>query len=115
MSVPIGIWNQIAPQIQHKELARIFSMTSQEKADAALSQWAQSKAGSAPMLLAAFEEIAPLLLENVAISKWTASNPQWLMALPEVLTVGEAARLAQADYMLSATETAQLIRHLRAL
>lgn len=115
MSVPIQVWNQIAPQMQNKELARIFAMTSQEKADAALDQWAAKAVGEEPMLRLAFQEIAPLLAENVAISRWTEKNPDWKQALPEVLTAGEAAHLAQADYMLDAPQTEQLIAQLRAL
>lgn len=115
MGAPASIWNQIAPRMQNKELARIFALTDQAQMDEALSNWARARVGSEPMLLLAFEELAPLLVENMAISHWTERNPQWLGAMPEVLTPGEAALLAQGDYMLDEQQTRQLIEQLRSL
>ena len=113
--MPIAVWNQIAPKMQNQALAQMFSAKSQEQADQLIDQWAMKAVGQEPEMQMAFQTVAPLLMENVAISKWTASNPQWKQALPEVLTVAEAAALAQADYMLSATQTKQLIEQLNKL
>ena len=115
MSVPIAVWNQIAPKMQNQVLAQMFAVKSQEKHDQLIDSWALKAVGQEPEMQLAFQLVAPLLVENVAISKWTASNPQWKQALPEVLTVAEAAALAQADYMLSATQTKQLIEQLNKL
>lgn len=115
MSVPIAVWNQIAPKMQSKELAQMFSVKSQEKHDQLIDSWAIKAVGREPEMQMAYQLVAPLLMENVAISKWTASNPQWRQALPEVLTVAEAIRIAQADYLLSATQTKQLIEQLNKL
>lgn len=115
MSVPIRVWNQIAPSMRNRELAAIFSMTSQAQADAALEEWVRRRVDNDPLLVAAFEELAPLLAEHMAIRRWVDLNPQWAGALPEVLTAGEAALLAQADFFLDAPQTERLITHLRML
>ncbi|WP_445938240.1 hypothetical protein [Pseudomonas sp.] len=96
-------------------MAAMFAIKDQEKADKAIDQWSMEAVGSEPDLMMAFQTVAPLLLENVAIRQWTDSNPQWKSAMPEVLTVGEAATLAQADYLLSEPQMEQLIAQLKAL
>ncbi len=113
MGAPIAIWNQIAPQMQSEQLRRIFSIKNQEKADSELDAWARKKMGKDVTLTLAYQEIAPLLIENQAIGRWVERNPEWLQAMPEVLTPGEAALLAQADYMLSAMQTRRLIEQLK--
>ena len=116
MFIPISVWGQIAPRMQNKELAAMLAAPTQEQSDQQLEAWAKEKVGSNdPMLLQAFLDVAPLLVENVAISHWTARNPQWKDAMPEVLTVAEAAQVAQADYLLDATQTRQLIEQLKTL
>lgn len=116
MFIPVSVWSQIAPKMQDKQLAAMLAAPTQEQSDEAMEAWARAKVGSNdPMLLQAFLDVAPLLKENVAISHWTERNPQWKAALPELLTVAEAARAAQADYLLDATQTRQLIEQLQAL
>ncbi|MCY1410332.1 hypothetical protein D9M71_256990 [compost metagenome] len=101
--------------MQNRELAAIFALTDQEQADAALASWASRRVGEEPLLLLAFLTMAPLLVENVAIRQWVNRHPQWEGALPEVLTVGEATRLAQADYMLNEAQTELMMAQLRML
>lgn len=115
MSVPIRMWNQIAPSMRNRELAAIFSITSQVRADAALEKWVRRRVDNEPLLVAAFEELAPLLAEHMAIRRWVDLNPQWVGALPEVLSADEAALLAQADYFLDAPQTERLVAQLRML
>ena len=114
MGVPLQVWKQIAPSMQDKNLKAIFSASSQEQADELLEQWAKDKASDS-MVVLSLMEFGPLLKENPAIRQWVNKNPQWSMAMPEVLTPGEAASLAQADYLLDAKQTAQLIEQLRKL
>jgi hypothetical protein len=115
MSVPMTVWNQIAPMMQSKTLAAMFSIKNQQEADEAIDQWAMTAVGKEPDLMMALQTVAPLLLENVAIRQWTDKNPDWKQALPEVLTLGEAITLAQGDYMLNARQTAQLLQQLQSL
>ena len=116
MFIPVSVWAQIAPKMQDKQLAAMLAAPTQELSDQKMEAWAKEKVGSSdPVLLQAFLDVAPLLKENAAISQWTERNPQWREAMPELLTVAEAAQVAQADYLLSATQTRRLIEQLKAL
>lgn len=94
----------------------MLAAQTQELADEAMEAWAKEKVGANdPLLVQALLDVAPLLMENVAISRWTARNPDWKAAMPEVLTVAEAILIAQADYLLSATQMRRLSELLKAL
>lgn len=94
--------------MQSRTLATIFSAETQEKADEALDQLSAERIGKDPELVMAYQTVAPLLIENVAISKVAAKNPQLRNSAPEILTLGEALAVAQADYLLNEKQMAQL-------
>lgn len=68
------------------------------------------RAGCGPRVSLAYQLVAPLLLENEAISKFVVDHeaPGLRAALPELLSVEEALNLACQEYRLSALEQRQL-------
>jgi hypothetical protein len=106
------IWQAIAPMMQ-SERWKALAMLPESERDPKLESL-QESLGVPPRVAAAFVVIAPLLVENRAISRWTAESGQLSSALPEVTTVAEAMDLAQAEYRLTAMEHRQLRRLLEA-
>ncbi len=56
----------------------------------------------------------PLLLENVAISKYTQAHPMYRSALPEVVSIAEAIALASMDRPLNQAQQRSLRNLLKA-
>lgn len=115
LNVMQSVRKQIAEtgKMQHPSLRRIFKMADEGAADEALLELARRQVLNNDSLVMPWATTAPLLLENVAISRFTMKNPDWKMALPEILTIPEAAQIAQADYLLTEKQTKQLIESLK--
>jgi hypothetical protein len=108
--LPINVMNQIYKTglMQSKTLAAIFSAKTQEQAEEMLDQLSLERIGDDPTLIMPYQTVAPLLIENVAISKVAMKTPQIRLAAPEILTIGEALWIAKADYLLTETQLVQL-------
>ena len=115
LNVYQSIRNQIAEtgRMRYPALEKIFRMTDEDKADLELNRLALKQVQLRQDLVLPWICSAPLLLENEAISLFTATNPNWKMALPEILTIPEAARIAQVDYLMNATQVRRLMDSLK--
>ena len=114
-SVAAEIWNQIAETqpMATQRWSRLAKLDQQQLNDQLETVMNQIKAPNKVML--AFVTVAPLLLENEAISLWILANESHQMrsALPEVTTVSEAVNLGSMEYSLTETERARLADLLR--
>ena len=114
-SVAAEIWNQIAETqpMATQRWSRLAKLDQQQLNDQLETVMNQIKAPNKVVL--AFVTVAPLLLENEAISLWILANESHQMrsALPEVTTVSEAVNLGSMEYSLTETERARLADLLR--
>ena len=114
-SVAAEIWNQIAESqpMATEKWSRLMKMDPDAMNSALDEVMNETKAPNKVML--AFVTVAPLLLENEAISLWILANEAHGLrsALPEVLTISEAVNLASLEYRLTETECARLAELLR--
>jgi hypothetical protein len=107
-SVGDWIWNDIAKtQHLHSPWAqRVFPMSSAqiEAEEAPLREEIASQHGATVAL--AYLDMKPLLLENVAISRFILmkQDVDLRMPLPEILTVQEAVAAASVDYLLTSEQ-----------
>lgn len=113
LNVPQEVRSELAPQMKHPQLREIFVMTDEEKADEHLLKLGRRQTGMAEDLARAWATVGPMLLENEAISRFRAKNPDWSSLLPEILTIQEACRIAQADYMLTEKQVQNLAAALK--
>ncbi len=113
MSVSSVIWNEIAETqpVRHRKLRELMRLGPEELPEA-IDQLAveQESAGALPRATLAFATVAPLLLENVAISRYIQmkDNDSLRGALPEVVTMDEAVSLATLEYRLTEPEQTSL-------
>ena len=113
LSVSPVIWNEIAATqpIRHAKLRELMRLGPDEL-PAAIDQLAaeQESAGALPRATLAFATVAPLLLENVAISRYIQMKDNDLLrgAMPEVVTMDEALSLATLEYRLNEAEQTNL-------
>lgn len=118
--VPTAIWNAIAQtqQLSNPAMATLFRMDEQTML-ATLAQQAKAleAAGVPDSVIVAYQEAAPLLTENEAISRYIeqTGNSSLRTALPEILTPEEAVALEANERPLSSSEQKQLLQMLRAL
>lgn len=114
---PTAIWNEIAEtqDLRYPEWERLFRMDPDQQMQALdkLQHKLEREDKASTRTILAYTLTAPLLLENVAISKFIQESPRdnLRLSLPELTTIQEAVDLATAEYQLSAKEQ----RHLRAL
>lgn len=52
----------------------------------------------------AYQDMRPLLTENVAISKYTQRHSEYRQALPEIVSISEAIAVASMDRPLNQTQ-----------
>ena len=106
LNIPQPIRRQIAAtgMMKHSQIKAIFSMQDEDEADEKLLALASKQVNRAEPLVTPWATVAPMLMENVAITLFRQQNPEWGMALPEVLTIADALRIAQADFLLNKTE-----------
>ena len=109
-SIAAPIWNEIAQtQPLKTEWARkAFVLDGLAMAELEDREWKTIKAKSDSETAAALTDMKPLLLENVAIAKFTQEHPELRQALPEVASISEALILASQDYQLSRMQQAKL-------
>lgn len=111
VSLPARIWNEIAHQgqLRTRWARKVFvldeaGIQSSEETDAdKLDQ-----DGVDPMVVQAYLDARPLLLEREAIARYVATHPDLRAALPEVNSINEAILTVTGDWPLSQSETAQL-------
>lgn len=95
--------------------AEIFRQKDDQKSLQMLEDLAVKMVGEDDALLRmAYLTVAPLLVENVAISKAAEQDRNLPLVAPEVLTYEEALAVAQADYMLNGQQQNQLLKALKA-
>jgi len=108
-----SIWNEIAkrPEMQYSEMKALFSL-SPEEIDAALDAQADEmeSAGEPDSVILAYQLVAPLLFEREAIQAFVLSTESFGLraALPEILSVDEAVRIATMEYRLTDHEMVRL-------
>ena len=112
--VPTVVWNEIArtQKLRTKWAKRVFPMEPiemLETLDKEMEKLEKEKKVDGPVALA-YMKIAPLLMENVAISRYIQmKNAQHLRAaLPEVLTAEEATMLASREVVLTPAQLRQI-------
>ena len=115
-SVAAPIWNEIAETQKLKTAwaRRVFSMNNQELAEEEDREYKALKPKVGQAVASSYLDLKPLLLENVAISKYTQGHPQYRGALPEVVSIAEAIALASADRRLSREQQTSLRSLLKA-
>lgn len=115
-SVAAPIWNEIA-QTQHLKTAwarKAFALDGQGMAELEDQEWKALKAKSDSETASALMNVKPLILENVAIAKFTQDHPSLRKVLPEVVSISEALILASQDYPLNRKQQARLRELLKA-
>ena len=111
--LPQAVWNKIAdqPEMKQEAFKALFKMTP-ESLDLALDEQAErlTKAGYEDKVILAYQAVAPLLLENRAISAYSlkTDNLALRQALPEITTVAEAVLIAQKEYRLTVKQNQSL-------
>ena len=115
-SVAAPVWNEIAKtQTLRTEWARkAFAMDGMEMAELEDKEFSTLKAKVGHDVAMAFQDVMPLLTENVAISKYTQERPQMKQALPEIVSISEAIALASMDRPLNPMQQASLRNLLKA-
>lgn len=118
--VPANIWNEIArtQKLVNPSFQRLMAMNGAAM-QAALEDQAQAleNNGVPDSVIAAYQEIAPLLAENEAISRYIneTGNSSLRSALPEILNADEAVVIASRDHVLSKSEQQTLLHMLKRL
>lgn len=110
-SVAAPIWNEIArtQKLKTEWARKSFLLNGEEMAELESREWkalVQKKVSEEAAT--AYVTVKPLLLENVAISKFTQAQPNYRQALPEIVSISEAVMVASMDYPLSPTQQAEL-------
>ena len=108
-TVAAPIWNRIAPYAENPGWAMLFSMNANGQARA-MERLAThyKKRGADPIVVLAYEAVAPFLAECWGIAKFLKANPNYRDSIPEICSVAEAVVYAKADYAMSATLVEQL-------
>ena len=114
---PIAVWNQIAETqpVKTEQMKKLFSLSETAMDKRLENEAAKLKAdGFDPEVIAAIQLTLPLLVENVAISRYIQQSNQLYLrnSLPELTTVSEATRLAIAEYNLSHYQAQKLTAYL---
>lgn len=118
--VAAAIWNEIAKtQDLRNPSMKVLLPMSQPEMDKVLEQQAKAleKSGQPDSVINAYQQMAPLLAENEAISSYInqVGNSDLRSALPEVLTAPEAVAIASQERPLSKSEQTQLLNLLQPL
>jgi len=118
--VATRFWNEIAAtQVLKTEWAKVlFAMNSEEMLEALDAQAnALETRGIPNAVILAYQQMAPLLVENDAISRYIVAteNLSLRAAMPEVATVDEAVYLAAAERSLNQEQARILASLLEAL
>ena len=111
--VPMSVWNQIATsQALSQPWFRLFRMTPEELPQGleTLVDKPAEKMGADDQTVLAYRLVAPLLIENEAISSFAVemNRPDLRAAMPELISVNEAVILASQEYRLKPSQQAKL-------
>ena len=115
---PMQAWNEIAQsQALSQPWATLFRMTPEELPaglDKLVDQPIEAQ-GADNRTVLAYRLVAPLLLENVAISDYLGMTNQLSLraSMPELTSVNEAVILASNEYRLTASQQAKLTQLLQ--
>ena len=112
LNVAAGMWNEIATtqKMATERWARLAAMGPQEMADALEQE--MEKIGLTGRMARIFATVAPLLMENEAISRWIqeSDQPHLRAIFSDLTTIGEAIALADQEFNLTETERKELRR-----
>ena len=111
--VPTPVWNAIAQTqtLKHAPWTTLFSLAPDEQLAALADLENQlSDLGADSRTIRGYVLVAPLLLENVAISKYLQATGSLGLrgALPELTTISEAVDLATAEFSLTQSQEERL-------
>ena len=111
--VPQAVWNEIAESVplKHQWAEQLFRLDPEAATEELESQAkALQKQGATNRVISAYQEVAPLLAENEAISQYIVKTGSLGLrrALPEVTTPLEAVNLAQQDHHMNHAEAKRL-------
>ena len=115
-SVAAPIWNQIA-EMQELKTAwakKAFALDGEAMAALEDQEYKEAKSRFGQAVAASYLDLKPLLLENVAISKFTQEQPNYRQALPEIVSIAEAVIVASQDRPLNPMQQKQLASLLQA-
>lgn len=109
-SVASEIWNQIAEtqELQTKWAQKAFRLDSDQMIELEDKEYGELEAKHGHEVAAALLDVKPLLLENVAISRFTQEQSASRAALPEVVSISEAVMLASQDRPLTTSQQDEL-------
>lgn len=109
LQIDSHVWNQIAPMAKNPVWKRRMEMDNEALAEEMDSLGDRLEAaGNEPPVGLAYQQAAPLLQERQAIQSFLKTNPQYRMALPEVLSPNEAILLMIKEHHLTASQTRML-------
>ena len=109
-SVAAPIWNEIAKtqKLRTPWARKAFSLDAEAMNEQENREYQSLKEKIDPVTAASYLDVRPLLLENVAISRFTQGQPQYRDALPEVTSIAEAIALASKERPLNLRQQTSL-------
>ena len=116
--VPMPVWNEIAAsQALSQPWATLFRLEPEQlpaKLEQLVDKPLEAKGADNSVVLA-YRLVAPLLMENEAISSYLEMTQQTMLraSLPELNSVNEAVTLATMEYRLSPSQQAKLTQLLK--
>ena len=116
--VPMKVWNAIArSQPLSQPWATLFRLTPEEL-PAMLEEMVDKPleaAGADNRVVLAYRLVAPLLMENEAISSYLMETQQSMMrsCLPELTSLNEAVMMASTEYPLTPSQQSKLSQLLK--
>lgn len=118
--VAASVWNAIAKsqELRNPSFKLLMAMSQDKMTEALAGQaTALEQAGHPASVINAYQQMAPLLAENQAISSYInqTGNSDLRAALPEVLNAPEAVAIASQERPLSKNEQETLLQMLRPL
>jgi hypothetical protein len=113
--IPAHLLNEIASsqKLRTEGARQLFRMTDEEKkADQAQQYLNLTRSGISHRVAANYQELAPLMAENEAISQYVLqkNDPELRMLLPEICSPAEAMRIADNLRPMTPPERLQLAR-----
>lgn len=110
---PAPIWNEIAATqtLQHDPWKELFRLKGEKQLQALEQLESQlSTRGADSRVIRSYLLVAPLLLENVAISKWLMENEDGSLrsSMPELTSIPEAVALATQEFRLLPSQAKKL-------
>lgn len=111
--VPMSVWNEIATsQALGQPWFQLFRMSPEELPQGleTLVDKPAEAMGADDKTVLAYRLVAPLLIENEAISSFVVeeNRPDLRAAMPELISVSEAVILASQEYRLTPSQQAKL-------